>query len=120
MNYGFRYDRFDANFDNETQLSPRVNLVWKIDQATTFHIGYSRYFVPPPVQNVTLATVNKFNGTSNQAGVDLAGSPTAERSNYYDVGIQRKLTDDLTVEVDGFYKVARKPDRSGPVRLGTD
>src|SRR5450755_2876232 len=31
LNYGARYDRFDANFDDEGQLSPRVNLVWKID-----------------------------------------------------------------------------------------
>ncbi len=23
LNYGFRYDRFDANFDHEGQLSPR-------------------------------------------------------------------------------------------------
>ena len=92
MNYGFRYDRFDANFDNEDQLSPRVNLVWKVDAATTFHIGYSRYFVPPPVQNVTLKTVNKFNGTTNEAGIDQADPPTCERSNYYDIGVQQKLT----------------------------
>jgi outer membrane receptor protein involved in Fe transport len=107
VNYGFRYDRFDANFDNEDQLSPRVNLVWKMDDKTTFHIGYARYFVPPPVQNVTLMTVNKFTGTTNEAGVDLADPPTAERSNYYDIGIERKVTDELTVGVDGFYKSAR-------------
>ena len=35
MNYGLRYDRFDANFDNEDQVSPRANLVWKIDDKTT-------------------------------------------------------------------------------------
>jgi outer membrane receptor protein involved in Fe transport len=107
VNYGFRYDRFDANFDNEDQLSPRVNLVWKMDDKTTFHIGYARYFVPPPVQNATLTTVNKFNGTTNEAGVKLADNPVCERSNYYDIGIQRKLTDECTVGVDGFYKQSR-------------
>ena len=107
INYGARFDWFDANFDNETQLSPRVNLVWKMDQATTFHIGYSRYFVPPPVQNATLATVQKFNGTTNAAGIQLADAPTAERSNYYDIGIQRKLSDEWTIGVDGFYKQSR-------------
>ena len=27
LNYGLRYDRFDASFDHEDQLSPRANLV---------------------------------------------------------------------------------------------
>ena len=65
VNYGVRYDRFDANFDNEDQVSPRLNLVWKIDNATTAHVGYARYFVPPPVQSLTLDQVNRFNGTTN-------------------------------------------------------
>ena len=55
VNYGLRYDRFDANFDDEDQVSPRLNVVWKIDDTTTAHAGYARYFVPPPVQDLTLA-----------------------------------------------------------------
>ena len=38
LNYGARLDEFAANFDNEGQLSPRVNLVWKAtDKTTTPH-----------------------------------------------------------------------------------
>lgn len=48
FNYGIRYDRFASSFDNEGQLSPRANLVWKPFRNTTFHIGYSRYFARPP------------------------------------------------------------------------
>ncbi len=44
LNYGLRYDRFDVSFDHEDQVSPRANLVWQIDDATSAHIGYARYF----------------------------------------------------------------------------
>ena len=47
LNYGVRYDRFDVSFDHEDQISPRANLVWQIDDATSAHVGYARYFMPP-------------------------------------------------------------------------
>ena len=50
FNYGARYDRFDANFEHEGQLSPRANLVWQINDKTSAHFGYARYFTPPSVQ----------------------------------------------------------------------
>ncbi|MBV8781506.1 MAG: TonB-dependent receptor [Phycisphaerae bacterium] len=106
LNCGARYDQFIANFDNEGQLSPRANLVYKIDDKTTAHAGYARYFVPPPVQNVMLASVNKFNGSSNGASVLASNPPKVERSNYYDVGISRQVFQPLTVGLDGFYKDA--------------
>jgi outer membrane receptor protein involved in Fe transport len=107
LNYGARYDRFDANFDDEGQLSPRVNLVWKIDKATTAHAGYSRYFVPPPVQYVSPGTIAKFANTTNAPANTLDDPPRVERSNYFDLGISRQITKPWTVNVDGFYKQAR-------------
>ncbi len=104
LNYGLRYDRFDSNFDTEDQVSPRANLVYKIDDATTAHIGYSRYFVPPPIQNVDIASVQRFNGTTNAAGVQLADPPKVERSNYFDAGISHQFTPAFQMTLDGFYK----------------
>ena len=57
LNYGVRYDRFDVSFDHEDQVSPRVNLVWQIDDATSAHIGYARYFMPPTL--AIRSTVNR-------------------------------------------------------------
>jgi outer membrane receptor protein involved in Fe transport len=107
LNYGFRYDRFDSNFDSEDQVSPRANLVWKIDQATTAHVGYARYFVPPPVQNTIVGTVEKFAGTTNAPTNFLADPPKAERSHYFDVGISHQITKPWEVGVDGFYKMSQ-------------
>jgi outer membrane receptor protein involved in Fe transport len=106
LNYGLRYDRFDSNFDTDQQVSPRANLVWKIDQATTVHGGYARYFVTPPVQNTVLGSVERFAGTTNSPNVFLADAPKVEKSHYFDLGITRQITQPWSVSIDGFYKLA--------------
>ena len=106
LNYGARFDIFKSNFDDESQLSPRANIVDKLDNKTTVHAGYSRYFVTPPIQNTTLATVDKFNGTTNAAGILTADPSKVERSNVFDVGISRQVIPPLTLGLDGYYKDA--------------
>jgi len=107
LNYGARFDTFNSNFDNENQLSPRANLVYKLDEPTTLHAGYARYFVTPPLQNVSVDTVNKFAGTTNDTGTELNEPTRVERSNYYDAGISRQFGKSLTLGADSFYKAAR-------------
>jgi outer membrane receptor protein involved in Fe transport len=106
LNYGLRYDRFDSNFDTEDQVSPRANLVYKIDDKTTAHAGYSRYFVPPPVQNQQLSSLTKFANTTNAPSNFQDNPAKVERSNYYDIGISRQFSDPWQVSLDGFYKQA--------------
>ena len=106
LNYGARYDRFDTNFADNGQLSPRVNLVYKVDDKTTFHTGYSRYFVPPPLQYVGTGTINKFANTTNASENFTSGALKVERSNYYDIGISHQITRPWKVNVDAFYKDA--------------
>lgn len=106
LNYGLRYDRFDTNFADTGQLSPRVNLVCKIDDETTAHAGFSRYFVPPPLQYVGRGTIDKFTNTTNSPQNFVTDPLKVERSNYYDVGISRQVTKPWTVTLDGFFKDA--------------
>ncbi len=107
LNFGARFDVFNSSFDDENQLSPRANLICQITDTTTLHAGYARYFTPPPIENVSGSTVAKFNGTSNQAGTNLDDAVKAERSNYFDAGINQKLLPALQWGVDGYYKQAR-------------
>jgi outer membrane receptor protein involved in Fe transport len=106
LNYGVRYDRFDTTFSDAGQLSPRVNLVYKINEKTTTHLGYSRYFVPPPLQYVGNGTINKFANTTNSPQNFVSDPLKVERSNYFDLGISRQITKPWTINVDGFYKEA--------------
>lgn len=112
INYGARFDVFNSSFDNECQLSPRINLIYKPWEDTTLHAGYSRYFTPPPIENVSGNDLVPFTDpahpNSNTPATALDSPVKAERANYYDVGISQKLAPGLTVGADGYYKSARE------------
>jgi len=105
VNYGVRFDHFTA-FSSGSQLSPRVNFVWQAAENTTVHAGYSRFFSPPPFELVGSTTVQKFLNTTFQPAVTRDDPVKAERSNYYDIGVQQSVTKALTVGVDSYYKQA--------------
>ena len=105
INYGLRFDAYDG-YRSENQLSPRVNAVWT-EAATTVHLGYARYFSPPPFELVASQTVAKFAGTSAAAPGALSTTPYAERSDYYDAGLVQKFGPHLSVGLDSYYKKAR-------------
>jgi len=103
LNYGVRWDQFQA-FDAESQLSPRVNAVWTPLDGTTVHVGYSRYFSPPPIELVGTTDIALFNNTTAAPGVTTDHTPKAERADYYDIGINQVVLTGLTVGVDAFDK----------------
>jgi outer membrane receptor protein involved in Fe transport len=107
LNYGLRYDLFDVSFDDEDQLSPRANLVWRIDEATSLHLGYARYFMPPTLQYVPPSTVNKFENTTDAPFNGKDDPPKVERDNYFDAGLSRQVIPGLRITGDAFCKLAR-------------
>ena len=107
LNSGARFDLYNSSFDDEHQLSPRVNLVYQPAVGTTLHAGYARYFTPPPVENVASGTLAKFAGTSNAAATDQDDPVRAERSNYFDAGVTQALGAGFQVGLDGYDKHAR-------------
>ncbi len=112
LNYGLRYDVLNAYTDTQ-QASPRVNLVWKPGAATTFHAGYSRYFTPPSLENISGQSISKFAGTTGYPGGYTPASPPQdspilpERSNYLDAGAEHVFLPGFKLGVDGYWKIAR-------------
>jgi outer membrane cobalamin receptor len=106
LNYGLRFDTFSA-YTSASQVSPRWNAVWQALPDTTVHAGYSRYLSPPPFELVGGKTIDKFTNTTSAPLSPLAAPPLPERANYYDLGVQQKLTRDLTMGVDTYYKQSR-------------
>ena len=106
LNYGVRYDQIRALRD-ESQISPRINAVWTATSTTTVHVGYARYFSPPPFELVGGDTISKFNNTTAAAANGLDTTPYAERAHYFDVGVSQKVLHDLTVGVDSYYKISK-------------
>ena len=103
LNYGARFDQYQA-FSHGSQISPRANVVWLPLPDTTVHVGYARYYSPPPFELVGSEDVGRFLNTSATPPITLDTTPTAERANYFDAGVAQKFTDQLTVAIDSFYK----------------
>lgn len=105
MNYGLRFDAVEQ-FTHESQVSPRVNLVWKPLDGTTAHIGYARYFVPPPYEALSGEDLAKFANTTAAPAVTEDSPVRAERSHYFDVGVSQVVLPGLTTGVDAYYKIS--------------
>jgi outer membrane receptor for ferrienterochelin and colicins len=129
LNFGARLDQFNG-FRDQNQLSPRINLVWLPAPATTIHVGYARYFTPPPFELIANETVQKFveplpgNPDITSTGSPLVAAcgalvattacplvtkdttPFAERANYFDVGAEQKIGPDLTLTIDSYLKLS--------------
>ncbi|OOG60669.1 TonB-dependent receptor [Rhodanobacter sp. B05] len=107
LNYGLRGDRYQLA-RTESQLSPRVGLVWQATGSTTVHAGYSRYFTPPATEMIASANIAKFDGTTNAVPDNGNNTPLAERSDYFDAGISQNLGSAWTIGVDAYYRKVRR------------
>jgi outer membrane receptor protein involved in Fe transport len=103
FNYGLRFDKYTA-YTGGHQVSPRLNVVWEVVPDTTLHAGYSRYFSPPPFELVGAKDIGLFQNTTSPALSSSDAAPQAERANYYDAGIQQRITPELTIGLDNYYK----------------
>jgi len=102
-NYGARFDQVNA-FVSESQLSPRLGLVYKATSQTTLHAGYASYFTPPPTELVSPTTIALFANTSNAPPSNLNSPVKSESSRYLDIGATHQVTSALNFGIDGFYK----------------
>jgi outer membrane receptor protein involved in Fe transport len=106
LNYGLRFDGMN-DYVTGSQLSPRIGIVYQPTNATTLHAGYARYFTPPPFELVSNTAVSMFNGTTNQQPSQVNDPVKPERSNYFDIGVSQRMTRDLSLGIDAYYKQSR-------------
>lgn len=104
VNYGLRGDLYRAFGTTQSQLSPRLGVVWQATDSTTVHAGYSRYFTPPATEMITAANIAAFAGTTNAVKNYGDNQPLAERSNYFDVGVSQNLGNAWTLGLDTYYR----------------
>ncbi len=106
VNFGARADGVSAQLQ-EGQLSPRLNVSYQLDDATTFHAGYARYFTPPPLELVETTDLAKFAGTTNAPALTTSSPVRSERSHYFDLGLSHKFSPAFSVTLDSYLKLAR-------------
>ena len=105
VNAGLRFDAITGAV-SENQLSPRVNVVWEPTPEITLRAGYARYFVPAPLNQVSVAALAARAGTVAAPEVMTNDPVRAERSDNIDIGLTVKPVDGLTIGFSGFYKWA--------------
>ena len=105
VNAGLRFDAITGTI-SENQLSPRVNVVWEPTPEITLRAGYARYFVPAPLNQVSVAALAARAGTTAAPEVMTNDPVRAERSDNIDIGLTVKPVDGLTIGFSGFYKWA--------------
>lgn len=107
LNTGLRFDQM-YSYTNDNQLSPRVNLVYKPFEETTFHAGYARNFTPAPQVLAAPTNTALTAGTTQQpAAPPPYGQVKPERSNVYDIGVTQRVLPGLELGIDAYYKEAR-------------
>ena len=106
LNAGLRFDAISALVD-EYQFSPRVNLVWTPSPKFSVRAGYSRYFTPPPLVQVSANSINILNNTVAAPEVTQNDPVRAERADYFDFGVVARPLRGLTVGMSGWYKLAQ-------------
>ncbi len=105
INVGARWD-WMAAFVTQNQLSPRIGFEYELEPGTTLYGGYAHYFKVPPFESIALETVRKFENTTNAATTSNGNDRIpAERDDYFDLGIRRRLLDGLDAGLDGFFKL---------------
>ncbi len=107
VNYGVRADKYQA-FRSESQLSPRLGMVYQAAADTTIHAGYSRYFTPPATEQISSSNIAKFQGTTNAVANLGNNTPLSERTDYYDLGISQNVGPSLTLGLDAYYRKVKR------------
>lgn len=106
LNFGLRFDAVSGITD-EYQFSPRVNLVWQPSPVFAFRAGYSRYFTPPPLAQVSASSLGILANTVAAAEILQNDPVRAERADFFDVGVTVKPVRGLTLGLSAYYKIAQ-------------
>ena len=106
LNGGLRFDQM-WQFVETNQVSPRASVVLKPTDGMTLHGGYARNFTPPPQALASPTTLAFYNNTTQQPEIPFSSPVRPERAHYFDVGATQKLTRELEVGLDFYYKRAR-------------
>lgn len=127
VNVGMRWDFFDPNYSNypanisdpvldavnggtvkqpvkvnlKSYFSPRLGISFPFSKRDLLHFNYGRFFQNPRM-NLLFTNLN----------FDLSGAfpiignanLSPERTTAYEIGVKHLLTDDMTIDVTGFYK----------------
>jgi outer membrane receptor protein involved in Fe transport len=106
VNFGARWDIL-SGFSNGDQVSPTINFFYHWWPGTTLHAGFARYLQVPNFQAISPNMFTLFEGTSGAVSVGGNPFPVPERDYYWDAGFVHRLSPDLKLEQDNYFRLDR-------------
>jgi outer membrane receptor protein involved in Fe transport len=101
---GIRFDGV-TGIINTTMPSPRVNLLYQLNEQTALYAGFARYFQTPDFQTISPRSFDDFKDTT--APVAQGGlTPFAERDSYWNAGVLRHIGKYLTVQENAYFRLS--------------
>jgi hypothetical protein len=107
MDVGLRYDDYSLAV-SAWQLSPRVNLAYRLsDSGVVLHGSYNHFFVPPAVENVLISSAGLTRFLQDRPEPLPALRPITE--DQVELGISKTFARDVRVGVTGYYRISNNP-----------
>jgi hypothetical protein len=102
LDLGVRGDDM-TGYTHASRLSPRANLLLRMDPDIAWHLGAARYLQVPSFLGIAPTTQAAFAGTTAQGppGVTL---PLAEDDTEVDAGVVVRVSEQLTTSLDNYYE----------------
>jgi outer membrane receptor for ferrienterochelin and colicin len=125
INAGLRYDYIDPNrtfIKNITSpdgevgkvkarqyVSPRFGISYPISDAAAFRFGYGHYYQYPDFYKAFQGMNRQYSlypspDVNSVSGAIAKGDIEEEKTINYEVGVQLKVTDDISADITGFYR----------------
>ena len=102
---GVRFDGVSGIIDNN-MISPRINLLYKINPDTALHAGFARYFQTPDFATIPQTSFARFQNTTAAVGPGgLQSYP--EKDYYWDAGVLHHFGSHLTVTENAYFRLSQ-------------
>jgi outer membrane receptor protein involved in Fe transport len=111
FNIGVRFDQIQA-LTNDRQVSPRLGATYALTPNHVFRAFYGRLFTPPNLEAVRFAQLNTIGTTAEPENLTNR-TVKPERAHYFEIGSSHALSEWVTVELTGFYKLSKNLSDAG-------
>lgn len=111
FNIGVRFDQIQA-LTNDRQVSPRLGATYALTPNHVFRAFYGRLFTPPNLEAVRFAQLNTIGTTAEPENLTNR-TVKPERAHYFEVGSSHALSEWVTLELTGFYKLSKNLSDAG-------
>ena len=101
---GLRFDMYDL-LDQESGLSPRLNVIYRASDRLVLRVSYNRIFMEAPIENML---VSSSAAAAALVGSDQNGAPRvvqSEKANNFEIGAGYRLNKYVNVDLTGYGKL---------------